>query len=98
MMLFRMGACLATVVFFNLNRGLPYDSEINPKECFRDYTFIWTKKYNDFLVQNVNIREWYMIYAGVLMDCMQLYAVRMWYNDITTFRTIINFGVFNATR
>jgi hypothetical protein len=27
-----------------------------------------------------------------------LYAVSLWYREITTFRTIINFGVFNATR
>jgi len=70
MMIFRFGACFATIVYFNLNRVYSYESEINPKECFRDYTFIWIEKANTFLVKNVAFREWYMIYAGFLMDCM----------------------------
>lgn len=70
MFTFRLFACLAAVFYFNFNRVYSYESEINPKECFRDYTFKWTEKANTYLVNNVPIREWYMIYAGFLMDCM----------------------------
>ena len=94
----RFGACLATILYFNWAKTYSYLPQINAKECMRDYTFIWTEKANTFLVNNVNLREWYMIYAGFLMDCMQIYAVRLWYQNITTFRTILNFAFFNVTR
>jgi hypothetical protein len=55
-MIIRFGACLAAIFYFNYNRGHSFESEINPKECFRDYTFIWTEKANTFLVKNVPFR------------------------------------------
>ena len=44
-------------------------------ECMRDYTFIWTKGANKWLVDHEEIKKKYMIYAGFLMDMTQLTAL-----------------------
>lgn len=60
----------------------------------RDYTFIWTEGINKYLVDNVVIKNRYMIYAGFLMDFTQVSGVIFFYLKYHTYRPLVAFAIF----
>jgi hypothetical protein len=77
MMLTRFAACMVVCLFY-LYGLTPYNGpqhELKKGECMRDYTFIWTEKANQYMVNNEEFRKRYMIYAGFLMDFLQIVGV-----------------------
>jgi hypothetical protein len=71
---------------------------LNPGECIRDMTFVWTESQNKFLVENPKTRQKYMVYAGFLMDVFLLGTLSLFFCRFNTFRAPITFGTFMIAR
>ena len=60
----------------------------------RDYTFIWTEGINKYLVDHVEIKNHYMIYAAFLMDFTSISGLVFFYLKFHTFRGLVAFALF----
>lgn len=96
----RFAACMIVLLFY-LYHLTPYNgprNDLKAGECMRDYTFIWTEKMNQYMVDNEEFRKRYMIYAGFLMDFLQIVGISNFFLRFQTFRGIFSFILFMPTR
>jgi hypothetical protein len=82
------------MMLYNIPANEKKEQVINDGECMRDYTFIWTEGINKYLVDNVVIKNRYMIYAGFLMDFTQVSGVIFFYLKYHTYRPLVAFAIF----
>lgn len=45
---------------------------LNPGECLRDMTYVWSEPVNIFLRDNLDIKDLYMMFGHFMMDIMML--------------------------
>lgn len=67
--LFFLVVCLYQASQTKQVQVLPLTGEYS---CMKDYTFVWTEAPNQWLWDNQDIKNDYIIYASFLMDCMIL--------------------------
>lgn len=67
-------------------------------KCLRDYTFIWTEKINQFLIDDVSFRDKYIIFCSTLMDIMFLSFFFMFWKHWRTYRIALAYPIFFGTR
>ena len=83
---------------YNVPANQKKEKVIDDSECMRDYTFIWTESINKYLVDHVDFKNHYMIYAGFLMDFIQVSGLVFFYMHVNTFRGIVTFAIFMFLR
>lgn len=71
---------------------------MKPDECLRDYTFIWTDNINQYLAQNRDVTDRYIIFCSFMMDFMLLNFFVWWMLYWKTFRPIVTFLLFFGLR
>lgn len=97
-MIIRGTACSLIIIMmlYQLQPGIGWS--LDKGECMRDYPFIWTEKINVFLRSHLPLRNAWMIYAGFLMDFIQLSGVYYLHHYYGTYRVIFSFGIFYGMR
>ena len=71
---------------------------MKPDECLRDYTFIWTDNINQYLSQNRDVTDRYIIFCSFMMDFMLLNFFGWWMFYWKSFRIIITYLLFFGIR
>lgn len=68
------------------------------EECMRDYTFIWTNDVNQYLRNNIEVKNRFIIEASTFMDFMIYCFLLVYLFRIKTFRAIIAYAIFFSIR
>lgn len=67
-------------------------------ECMRDETFIFTKPWNDWMIERPLVVDKLLIFSSFLMDFIQMVGLVMYAMKSNTIRGPIAFGLFFPMR
>lgn len=89
--------CVLIMMFYNI---FPTSKQqvLNPGECMRDQTFIWTDKYNKYLQNNLELKRKMVIGTSFMMDCTQAIGISIYFLRTKSIRGPLAFGVFFPLR
>lgn len=71
---------------------------ITKEECLRDYTFQWTDSVNQYLRQNVDVKNRLIIQASAFMDFMIYFFIFCLVLAVKSFRAALAYAMFFIIR